>query len=198
MKLSPKLLNYILKGAIALAVIGLPLGAYGATAALEAQSERTRAAQARSEALDRQQDVLTRARADIETYRPLADIARDIVPQNKDQAQTVRELVGIAASHDIALGAVTFPSSTLGSGGDRGTSLSQLSPVSGIPGMYSLEITVRSHSDHSVPFGTLIQFLDALEHNRRTAIVDGVTLQPDTDMAGHVSFTLELTEYIKP
>lgn len=201
--MTPKRLNLLLQGTVGLSIVILLGCAYGANLALQSRSKHTLDAQARSQALDEQQRQLTKARADIEKYRSLATIAKHIVPQDKDQAQTIREIVNLAAEHGIKLGMITFPSSSLGGAtgssarGGKGT-LSQLKPVAGIPGVYSLDITVQSDSASPAEYARFISFLDALEHNRRTALVSGISLQPDTANPGNLTFTLNLSEHIKP
>jgi hypothetical protein len=71
-------------------------------------------------------------------------------------------------------------------------------PVVGIPGVYYLQITVQSNGSQTVPYNKFISFLDALEHNRRTALVSAIALTPDSKNSNNVGFNLTLDEYIKP
>ncbi len=193
-------LYFLLLGAAILSIAALFAAAYGANFVLESQSKRLTKAHLNSLVLEEKQRQLTKARADIKKYQSLAAIAKNIVPQDKDQAQTVREIVSIAQANDIKLGNVTFPSSSLGNAGAAGgkQKFSQLTAVQDIAGVYILDITVQSDSTAPAPYANLIDFLDALEHNRRTALVNGVTLQPSVNDPGKLSFTLNLQEYIKP
>jgi hypothetical protein len=208
--MNSKKLYYILLAAVGVLFLGLLGGAYGANAVLQQQAKAVVNARSKSTALDQQQTQLITAKASIAKYQAVGKIAKSIVPTDKDQAQTVRELVKIAADNGIQLGALTFPSSTLG--GVAGTTapaagaaassgnskLSQLKPAAGITGVYVLQINAQSDSSHPTTYNKFIEFLDDLEHNRRTALVSSVTLQPDAKQPDHVSFTLTLDEYLKP
>lgn len=200
--MSSKHLYYTMLAVIILLIVGLVGGAYEAEQLLAARSQQLVGNRLQSAVLADEQDQLTKAKQDIQKYQTLANIARSVVPQDKDQAQTVRQIVGIAAASGIALNSITFPSSTLGGpGGSAAGStpqLSQLTPVKGIAGVYDLQLSVQSDATHPVPYSRFITFLSALEQNRRTALVDSITLQPDALNRNDVSFTLILDEYIKP
>ncbi len=195
MKLSAQKLYYLLVASVCSGLVLLLLGAYGANSFLKSKSSIVRDARLQVMVLEEKQKQLSKARADIQVYQTQADIARHIVPQDKDQAQTVREIVSIADQYGIKLGSITFPSSTLG---DAKVKNSQLQPVKNIPGVLSLEINVQSASNSPTTYAVFIDFLDALEHNRRTALVKGITLLPDTAHPGKLTFTLVLNEYVKP
>lgn len=217
--MSSKRLYYILISVIGLLVVGLIGGAYQATSLLDARSQKLLQAKTEVQALENQQSGLVKARKDIDTYAELGAIAKSIVPQDKDQAQTVREIVKIAAAAGIKLGSITFPTSSLGSGATAapapaatGTatpapaagspagnlSLSQLKPVTGLSGVYDLAITVQSDSGAAATYSQFIRFLEGLESNRRTALVSGIIVTPDAKNPDQVSFTLNINEYIKP
>jgi hypothetical protein len=198
-KLNAKRLNYLLMGAIGVCVLLLFAGVYGANTVLHKQSKNLVNAKTTAAVMDQKQQQLSKARADVTKYKQLGDIAKSIVPQDKDQAQTVREIVAIAEANDIKLGSITFPSSTLGGTGKATNSaLSQLKAVKGISGVYSLEISIQSDAAQPCDYGKFISFLDALEHNRRTALVGGISIQPDPITPGKLSFSLNVSEYIKP
>jgi len=209
--MNSKILYFILVGLTSLLIVGLVGGAYGANYLLEGQSKKLQDAKLESLTLTEKQKQLIKAKEDIEKYQPLANIAKSVVPQDKSQAQTVREIVNIAAANGIQIASITFPSSTLGgsnvptksgkpsaSSGSKNTGLSQLTPVKDIGGVYTLPITIQSDTDIPVSYFQFLRFLDALEHNRRTALVSSITLQPDDTVPNGISFTLIVDEYIKP
>lgn len=196
MKSQAKRIYYSLLAMIGLAVVVLAASVYLAVDMLQKKSEAVAKAKLDTLVLEETQTILRRAKADAAKYRDLAKIARSIVPQDKDQAKTVREIANLAKENGVTLGSITFPSSELGTKPD--SKQTQVKPVTNIPGVYTLPITVRSDSKVSSPFKSLIRFLDALEHNRRTALVTSISIQPDTRIAGNVTFTLTVEEYIKP
>lgn len=198
--MNSKRLYFGMLGVIGVLAVGLIGGAYEAGLMLEHQAQQWLDNRTRLAVLDQEQAELTTAKRSIAKYKDLAAIAKSVVPQDKDQAQTVREIVNIAAANGITLSSVTFPSSTLGVGAGVSSSkqLSQLIPVKGIAGVYNLQVTVQSDSNRPVVYSRFISFLTALEHNRRTAQVTSITLQPDSKNRSLLSFTLILDEYIKP
>lgn len=201
--MNAKRLHYVLLGTIGICVLVLFAGVYAANLLLKSQSARVEQAQLKNLVLEEKQRTVIKARADIAKYKDLAAIAKNIVPQDKDQAQTIREIVKIAEASGVKLGTITFPTSTLGgvkpgvkSSGNP--ALSQLKAVAGISGVYSLDITVESDASSPSDYSKFIAFLDGLEHNRRTALVSGITLQPNSTDPSKLTFSLIVSEYIKP
>src|SRR5687767_8745893 len=86
---------------------------YGNTL-LKQKTQKLTAAKTESIALEHQQQALIQAKKDIEKYTELETITKSIVPQEKDQARTVREIIKLAEESGVRIGAISFPSSTLG------------------------------------------------------------------------------------
>ena len=196
-----KQLYWILMGATILSCLAFFGVAFGADKLLSGQANKLSTARALSDATQAQQTSLANDKKDIVKYSNLNTIAASIVPQDKDQAQAVRQIVNIANSSGISqLSSITFPTSTLGTvtGGAVSKGLTQLTPVAGISGVYNLAITISQTQHDSVPYGDFVNFLSGLEQNRRTAEVTSVTVQPDTTKPQNVSFTLVINEFIKP
>lgn len=196
--MNSKRLFQILVGIIVLLIIGTIAGAYMLNNVLKKQSLTLAEQQQQLAVLDGRQDALTRAKQDIAKYQDLANIAKAIVPQDKDQAQTIGEIVKLANANNVRLSSFSFPSSDLGTVVGAKAALSQLEPVKGVPGVYSLLITVQSDNQILVSYNDFIRFLEALEQNRRTAQVTSVNVTPNVDNPSLVSFNLTLQEYIKP
>ena len=221
MKLSNKHTFYgmiILLVMLTSAIIG---GAVLADQQLQRQSAKLTDFKLQAEVLQREQVGLTKAKKDIETYSPLEMIAKTVVPQDKDQAKAVREIIKIAADAGIKPTTINFPASTLGglsssnstagavpntngvngpagAAADTKKSLSQLVPVKGIDGVYDLKITIQLDTVSAVPYAKFIDFLGRLEQNRRTAQVTSILLQPSSTDHNMVSFSLIVDEFIKP
>lgn len=195
-----KQLYYILFGSCCLAALALVGAAYEANSVLAGQASKLSQLRARSVTLSAQQSALIQDKKDIAKYSELNTIAESVVPQDKDQAGAVRQIVNIAAANNIKLSSITFSASTLGqtTSGVSAPSLTQLSPVKGIPGVYNLQITITQNSTASVPYNSFLSFLSGLEQNRRTAEVTSITVTPDSKQPNNVSFTLVVNEFIKP
>lgn len=202
MWLNAKRLRFVLIGLIALAFVVLAVSVYIASELLKSKSKNVQEAQLKAAVLEEEQNALRKAKSDVEKYKELSEIAASIVPRDKDQAQTVREINNLAASNNVKIGAITFPASQLGSKtgakGANGMSDSQLKPVTGIAGTYSLNITVKSDGKAPAKWSDFINFLEGLEQNRRTALVTGVALTPDTKDPSKLQFILNIDEYIRP
>lgn len=195
-----KQLYYILLASFCLLMIGLGAVGFETNKLLAAQASKLSKLRADADVLQGQQATLNKNKQDIAKYGELNTIAETVVPQDKDQAEAVREIVNLAAQSGISkLTSITFPSSTLGAAtGHVNSSLTQLTPVKDIPGVYQLEITVTQDASARVPYSQFIAFLTKLEQNRRTAQVSGITVQPDSAHPSQVAFTLVINEYIKP
>jgi hypothetical protein len=214
--MTSKRLYFVLLGLIGLLFAGLILGTYSANKLLVKKADHLSSLKAESLALTDERMTLSKSKQDIKKYDSLEKIVKTIVPEDKDQAEAVRELVNIAAANDVSLGTISFPASTLGSGiktgtgaaavssaapstsGSKSSALSQLQPVKNIPGVYLLQITVQSDNGRPVRYDKLVSFLSDLEHNRRTAQVSSISLQPNPNQRNYLNFTLVLNTYIKP
>jgi hypothetical protein len=217
--MNSKRLYFGLLGLIGLLCIGLLAGVYGANNLLTARANSLTGLKAKSQALALEQQGLLKAKVDILQYASLEQIAKVVVPEDKSQAEAVREIVNIAAANGVTIGSITFPLSSLGNNvgsaavgagvapttpapssaaGSAQAKLSQLLPVKGIPGVYQLTITVVSDPRSPVPYNQVIGFLNALEHDRRTAQVNSIILQPVVTNHNYLTFTITLNEYIKP
>lgn len=215
--MSSRRVYWILCGLVGLLLIGLAAGTYGASQLFAQQASKLVSVKAKSQALAQEELSLAKAKKEVQTYAGLNQIAHSVVPQDKNQAEAVRELVNIAAANGVNLSSISFPASTLGNGvtslsagpstapsssagptNSKAGSLSQLTPVKNIPGVYLLQIVVTGDQNHPVQYNQFISFLSDLEHNRRTAQVSSITLQPTTTNRNLLSFGLTLNEYIKP
>lgn len=209
-----------LLGLIGLLFVALLTSVYGANSLLTSRAHTLVNRKAKSQALVQEQQSFELAKRNIKKYASLEQIAKIVVPQDKSQAQAVRQIVNIAAANGVTLGSISFPESTLGNnvpgvsastatastpslapaagGNNAKANLSQLLPVKGIPGVYQLAITVTSDTNHPVLYNQLINFLSGLEHDRRTAQVNSIVIQPVDGNPKYLTFTITLNEYIKP
>lgn len=196
--MNSKRLYFLLLTGLVLLVLVTAGVAYGANTLLASQSKKLADAKATSQALTNQESQLKKNKADILKYGELNKIAQSIVPQDKDQAEAIREITNLAQQSGIGqLSSITFPASTLGTT-IAGNKITQVTPVKGIPGVYDLQITITQDSSRKVSYDTFITFLSKLEQNRRTAQVSSITVQPDGNDPSQVAFTLVLDEFIKP
>lgn len=167
-----------------------------------------------NEVIETQQTALSQAKKDIQKYSELESIAKQIVPQDKDQARATREIVSLANQAGVKIASIGFPASTLGQTAPKtaapanGTTatpapaanapVTQVKPVEGIKDLYQLDIIVTSDTTSPASYSKLIDFLSRLEQNRRTAQVSQISVQPDAQNRSALNFSLTITLYIKP
>ncbi len=215
--MSSKRLHLVLIASLVLLLAALIGGTYAASNLLTQKASNLTSLKAKSLALSEEEVSLAKAKKGIEQYADLTKIAQAVVPKDKSQAEAVREIVNIAEANGIKLSSISFPSSTLGSTAARpgaaatpaptsptaainskADALSQLKPVVGIIGVYQLTISVNSDTTTPITYARFINFLRDLEHNRRTAQVSTISIQPNKENPGLLTFNLSLNEYIKP
>lgn len=202
--MNSKRLFYVLVGVL-VAVIGLIGGSvYLGWQHLDKQTSRLSDLKVEASALQDTQRSLAKAKKDIVTYADIEQVTKTVIPQEKDQARTVREIIKIADENNIAVSSVGFPPSTLGnkaaSGGTTATpagGTTQTQKVDGLSNVERLEIIVTSDQTKPALYTDFIAFLSALEKNRRTAQVSNINIQPLSDNRNRLSFSLTLNVYIK-
>ena len=219
--MTSKRLFFVFIGALCLLVVSIFGGVYAVNKTIENKSDNLVSLKAKQQSLQQEQAELIQMKKDIVAYNSLYQISQLIVPQNKDQTETVRQIVKLAQENDVTLQTITYPASSLGTGAsplalNAGTpastgvaqpvgiatnpALSQLTPVTNIPGVYDLQITVASANESAYlsTYPQMIGFLSGLEQNRLTAQVSSIDISPSTTVPGHLSFTLTLDVFIKP
>ncbi len=205
-------------GLIGLLVLGSVASIVVGNSMLKKQSNELINLKLENKVLDEQQIALISANKDIDKYADLEKVTKSIVPQDKDQAKSVREIVKLAEESGIDISSLSFPSSNLGTAAPKpettnkpegsGDSpkpatpsappVSQVKAVDGIPGVYQLEITLQSDSTKPVSYINLINFLTKLEQNRRTAQVAQISIQPKGNDIRELTFTIVINVFIKP
>lgn len=177
---------------------------------LKGQSKKLLELKLENKLLEEQQASLTQADKDIQKYEDLEQIAKAVVPQDKDQARAIREIVRIASETGISINSISFPASNLGGAGSTNGSsataaasqavVSQAIPVQGVTGVYSLEMVITPDSEQDITYYQLLEFLERLENNRRTAQVTSVKVTPITFNVNNpiINFVLTINIFIKP
>lgn len=216
--MSAKKAYFVMLGILALLIGGVFGTVVIGDGLLKRQSAKLVELKVDEQVIDQQQAALTQAKQDIETYTELNDIAKQIVPQDKDQARATREIINIAADAGVHIASVSFPASTLGqkakpapkpAASENGEAaaaapakktptVTQVEEVDGMSGLYQLKITVTSDPNFPASYDQLVNFLKGLERNRRTAGVSEISIQPDAQNRSLLNFSLTVTEYIKP
>jgi type II secretory pathway pseudopilin PulG len=218
--MNAKKLRLILFGLLALSIIIFLAIASLGLSMLSSKSQKMIDLKQQSQQLEAQLNGLSAAKKAVQQYSYFKGVAKTVIPADKDQAQTVLDIFKLADEAGMNIQSITFPASTLGGVSSLGTSstaanaqtaspskiISQAKSVSGINGLYSIELTITPESGPLVPanrqvtYPKLLDFLDRLERNRRTAQVTQVIVQPQTTPgAGQtINFSLITNIFIKP
>lgn len=221
MTLDSKKIRIILLASLGLSVVVFLAVFILGMGALSNKSKQMVDLKVQSQTADTQLANLVKAKKQVQQYSYFKDVAKTVIPSDKDQAAAVVELNKNADASGIALQSITFPASSLGlttsttgqsaqdatSSTSTKSALSQAKAVSGIPGLYSLELIITPQSGHDVPadkqvtFDKMIDFLNRIEGNRHTAqITDLVITSPVDSSTSNTGFTFVLTIniFIKP
>lgn len=169
-----------------------------------------------SKTADDQLASLAAAKKQLQKYSYFNDVAKTVIPNDKDQAQAVLDIFQMASASGIALQNIDFPASSLGvrtspsaGGSASGSSssgaspLSQAKPVTGIAGLYSLQLTVSPQAGAQISpaqattYPKFLDFLSRIERDRRTAQISQINIQPDAS-SQYLGFTITLNIFIKP
>ncbi len=211
---------FVMLGVFGLSIAGGIAMLYFANNILESRSQNVVSLKLESRELEEQQSAYQKAKADVEKYAYLNDIIKSALPQDKDQARSVREIFTLAEQSGIKIRSIQFPSSTLGakatapaasadgstpttpSAAASATAITQAKPVDGLKGVYGIETIVTPYADNDdyrVTYSQLIEFLERIESNRRAMQVSSIQLTPlGQDESDSISFVLVLNIFIKP
>jgi hypothetical protein len=214
--MSSKRFFFVMVGVVVLLSAGLIGSTLLANGILSQKADELTELKLENKVIESQQTSIGQAKKDIEKYAELEQIAKSVVPQEKDQAKTVREIIKIAEASGVSIASISFPSSNLGTvvpapaAPNEGESaspttpaappLSQVKAVAGINGVYQLDISVQTGTTSAISYAQLIKFLERLEQNRRTSQVSEIAIKPlQTSRSGsRLTFNLGITVYIKP
>jgi len=212
-----KQLRWILLGVLGLAVILFIGIAYFGLSMLGSKSQKMVDLKLQSAAAENQLTSLDVAKKEIKQYGYFKTVTGEVIPNDKDQAAAVLQINQFAASAGFRLQGISFPSSNLGlttSGASANAQtaspsaiISQATPVNGIPGLYSVLLTITPQTDQDLPanqqvtYDKLLAFLNSIENNQRTAQITQVTVTPVYNSDGSfrcLNFTLSINIFLKP
>lgn len=212
--MNSKKVFFIMIGVLGLMVVLMAVVIGLGDTLLHKQSNQLLSLKLDNQVVEAQQASLVQAKSDLQKYSDLSAIAKQIVPQDKDQARATREIISLANQSGIKIASIGFPASTLGqaktpsstttttpttpSTAPATPTITQVKAVEGIKGLYQLDISVTSDVASPATYARLIDFLDRLEKNRRTAQVTQISIQPDAQNRAGLNFNLTITLYIKP
>lgn len=208
--MNSKQFRLVLAGLFGLIVVAFIVIWSAGLTTLKKESSKMVDLKVKNQTADAQLANLEASKKEIQKYSYFRDIASSVIPNDKDQAQAVQEIFQLADEAGISIASITFPTSNLGAKAaiasattaSASSVVSQAKPVTGIAGLYSIQLTVTPATGSAVPAGKqvtydkMLDFLEKIENNRRTAQISQVTIQPLTD-SNQLNFTLVLNIFIK-
>lgn len=216
MRFDSKTLRLVLLGGLVGMVVAFFVVLFLGLSFLSSQSRKMVGLKVQSQTDETLLSNLEETKKQVEKYDYFKTAAQDVIPNDKDQAAAVLEINQLAANAGIAIQSITFPASNLGlsvsalgtsspaaSAGASAPAISQAVPVAGIPGLYSLQLTITPQTGSGLPpnlqitYPKMLSFIEGIENNRRTAQITAVSVQPDSQSQGF-NFSLTINIFIKP
>jgi hypothetical protein len=214
MKLNSKNLRMILICALALSILIFVITMSMGLSKLGEKSRAMVKLKVENQTTNDRLNNLEQAKKEVEKYAYFKQVAKTVIPSDKNQAQTILEINQMAKQAGIGIQSITFPASTLGTGAaavktdatktsSASTAITQAKPVPGIAGLYSLQLIIAPESGKDVSAGRqvtypkMLDFFKRIENNRHTAQITQISIQPATDSQA-LSFTLIINIFIKP
>lgn len=213
LEMNSKNLRLVMLAALAVSVmVFFGIIALGMSA-LNHESQNMVNLKAQGEALNNQLLNLEQTKKDVEKYSYFKEVAQTVIPKDKDQAKAVLDIFQFAQDAGIRIQSITFPTSNLGGSAASqdatksssvSAAITQAKPVTGIPGLYSLPLTITPQTANTLPpsltvtYPKILKFLKSIENNRRTAQITSIVIQPPTSVGKSLSFTLTINIFIKP
>ncbi len=219
MKLDSKKFRYVLLGVLLVCLTIFVATWFEGSSALHKKSQQMVDLKLKNQNADAELTNLQAAKKQVDKYSYFKEIAATVIPNDKDQGQALFDLSQMAAQSGILLQSVTFPTSNLGlkslsiPSGTASTStaptaststvISQAKPVSGIPGLYSIQLTLTPQTGQNIPpqlqdlYPKMLKFLSLIENNRRTAQITKVTIEP-VQSSDQLGFNFTVNIFIKP
>jgi hypothetical protein len=209
--MSSKMMRLLLIGALGLTAVAFIVITLGSFSMLSRQSQKLVDLKLQNHTAETQLSLLPEAKKQVDQYGYFNDVAKTVLPSDKNQAQAVSDIYEMAGDSGIAIQDLTFPASTLGSSSASGTSaattptkavISQAAPVTGINGLYSIPLTITPQTGAKVPadkkvtYAKFLTFLQHIEKNRRTAQITKVDVTPADN--GDFNFVITVNLFIKP
>src|SRR3990167_503139 len=208
-------MRLVLMAGLGLAVVIFLFIGFGGKNIFATQSQKMVELKLKSHTANAQLANLASAKKQVEQYAYFNDVAKTVLPSDKNQAQAVLDISQMANESGIAIQSITFPTSTLGAPETKKTDkdvapaspstvITQAKPVEGISGLYSLSLTIKPQTDPGTPaskqvtYGKFLDFLSRIENNRRTAQIASVTVNPTAGAGGQFSFQISVNIFIKP
>lgn len=166
--MTPKRMNQVLKISLGLIIIVVAVGLYFANARLSAMAHKTATLKAEVEVGQKQLAIYQQTKAKVDSLDYVNELADKVLPATEDQSLVVAELSQFARRSNLSVSQINFTEVA-------STKTSAAAPKGVIVSPISVEIKAGAK------YNDLLDFLKAIEQNRRKMQVTNISLSPDTN-----------------
>lgn len=172
---------FLMIAVLIITVAGAGGAFYFADGMLQKKSKQISDLKADQEAVTQQIAIYEDARKKIEELAFIEEVASQVLPESKEQADVIAELRSFAENSDMTIQSMNFSGSVAK---DPGTNLdlSQTTQLKDVTGVRVLPVDLVFTTGPEGPtFESLISFLEKIENNRRKMQVTDISLTPNNN-----------------
>lgn len=160
---------------------------------LQKRSKEISELRAQEEISQQQITIYEDARKKIDELAYIDELAQEVLPTSKDQANVIAEIRGFGIKSGVSVDTISFNGVT--TQGDN-LDLSQTKEFEGVSGVRILPAQLLLAPDAS--YNSLLQFLERIEQNRRKIQVVGLSLTPNPENRTTFStITIDINIFLK-
>lgn len=176
--MTPKKMNNLLWGVLALLIVATLTGLYFANKAVTERAHSTAKLRAETEINQKKLQIYTMSKQRAESLEYVDDLADQILPGDHDQSSTIAEISQFALRNNLQVADITFdipdPEDTKKSKGKKDDQSKRLPKgVEIVPVTLSLQ--------EGAKYDDILEFLKTLENNRRKMQVVNISLTPSEE-----------------
>ena len=170
---------YIMIGVLSVTFIAGGGGFYLTDQRLQEKSVKISELKADQAIIEQQVNIYEDARQKIEELSFIEDLANQVLPESKEQAELISEIRTFAELSNMPIQSIDFNS---GNSLTLDLDTSQTTPADGIAGVLVLPTNVTFQVSERGPlYSDLIEFLERIENNRRKMQITDITLSPNPE-----------------
>jgi Tfp pilus assembly protein PilO len=189
--MTPRKMNYVLKGMIVLLLIVTGVGLYFANQKLTSTASETSKLKAQVEIGQKQLKTYEATKAKVDSLDYVEDLASKVLPQEQEQSLTVAELSQFATRSRLAVSEITFAET-----GSKSKTTKSKTKTAIPKGVTVIPLTIKFKSGSK--FDYLLEFLKSVEENRRKMQVTNISLTPnETDRSLLESVSVDINLYVR-
>ena len=189
--MTPRKMNLILKVVMLVLIIATGVGLYFANKKLTSTATETSRLKAQVEIGQKQIKTYEATKAKVDSLDYVEELAAKVLPQEQEQSLTVAELSQFALRSRLGVAEITFTDSTTKS---KSSKTKTKTPIP--KGVTVIPLTIKFKPGSK--YDNLLEFLKAVEENRRKMQVTNISLTPDeVDRSSFQNVTVDINLYVR-